>query len=39
MIPKIIHNIWIGGELPEANEYFSQKVLRMNPGYELKLWT
>ena len=39
MIPRIIHQIWIGDQpLPEKYIYFIEKVKKINPNYEHKLW-
>jgi mannosyltransferase OCH1-like enzyme len=38
-IPKIIHQVWMGGELPEEYAVYCQGVRDMNPDFEYKLWT
>jgi len=38
-IPKIIHQIWIGKEVPHEFWEFQQSILRMHPDWEYKLWT
>ena len=38
-IPKIIHQIWVGGhEMPEHCKQFVQEMKELNPDYEHKLW-
>lgn len=38
-IPKIIHQIWLGGSIP--NDLYScfDSIKNANPGYEYRLWT
>jgi mannosyltransferase OCH1-like enzyme len=38
-IPKIIHQIWLGSEVPESLKVCMQTVRQTNPGYEYRLWT
>jgi len=38
-IPKIIHQIWLGGEYPEKYIPFRDKMMELNKGWEYKLWT
>ena len=38
-IPKIIHQVWLGGELPTEYREFTDKWLIKNPDWEYKLWT
>jgi mannosyltransferase OCH1-like enzyme len=38
-IPKIIHQIWLGGNVPEKYEKFMQSWKFYNPDYKYKLWT
>jgi mannosyltransferase OCH1-like enzyme len=38
-IPKKIHQIWIGGPLPEEYKAFTQSWMIKNPEWEYKLWT
>jgi hypothetical protein len=39
-IPKIIHQIWVGGKpLPDFYKTLSETWKRMHPGWEYKLWT
>lgn len=39
LIPRIIHQIWLGSELPKKYARFCKTWEEMNPGYEYKLWT
>ena len=39
LIPKIIHQIWIGGEVPEKFLKLMQTWKTLHPDYEYKLWT
>lgn len=38
MIPKIIHQIWIGGVLPDRLSILHEKMKQMNPSWQVKLW-
>jgi len=38
IIPKIIHQIWLGGGLPEENRRLMARLKKLNPGFEHKLW-
>lgn len=38
-IPKIIHQIWLGGKFPEKYVYYRDKMMDINKGWEYKLWT
>lgn len=38
LIPKLIHQIWLGGNMPESHREFASKLKRANPGMEYKLW-
>src|SRR5581483_4013853 len=38
-IPKIIHQIWIGKEVPKEFWVFQQSILKNHPDWEYKLWT
>lgn len=38
-IPKIIHQIWIGKEVPKEFESYQQSIRTLHPGWEYKLWT
>ena len=37
-IPKLIHQIWIGGEVPQTLVDMADSVKAANPDYEYKLW-
>lgn len=37
-IPKILHMIWLGGELPKKYEVLNQIWKDKNPDWELKIW-
>jgi len=38
-IPKIIHQIWLGGKFPAKYQEFTNTWLEKNPDWEWKLWT
>ena len=38
-IPKIIHQIWLGSDVPESLISFMSSIQQTNPGYEYILWT
>jgi mannosyltransferase OCH1-like enzyme len=38
-IPKIIHQIWIGKEVPKEFWAFQQSIIKFHPDWEYKLWT
>ena len=38
-IPKIIHQIWLGSELPEKYKTLSESWVDVHNGWEYKLWT
>jgi len=37
-IPRVIHQIWIGGVLPEKYGAFARSWKALNPGFEYRLW-
>eukprot|EP00293_Proteomonas_sulcata_P011638 CAMPEP_0184304062 /NCGR_PEP_ID=MMETSP1049-20130417/13688_1 /TAXON_ID=77928 /ORGANISM="Proteomonas sulcata, Strain CCMP704" /LENGTH=301 /DNA_ID=CAMNT_0026615797 /DNA_START=97 /DNA_END=999 /DNA_ORIENTATION=+ len=37
-IPKVIHHIWLGSELPEHFKKLRQGWIDRHPGWELRLW-
>ena len=37
-IPKIIHQIWIGEQLPAYMEIVRQRFTELNPGWQYNLW-
>jgi len=39
LIPKLIHRIWIGGEIPPEFVAFGRDWERNHPGWTVKLWT
>lgn len=39
LIPKLIHQVWLGGKLPQSKKYFMDKIQKMHPDYKLILWT
>ena len=39
VIPKIIHQIWVGGPVPEKYDEWRQSWQDMHPDWEYKLWT
>lgn len=39
VIPKKIHQIWLGSEFPEKYRFWADTWKRLNPDYEYKLWT
>ncbi|MBI2743562.1 MAG: hypothetical protein HYX48_06565 [Chlamydiales bacterium] len=38
-IPKIIHQIWLGGPLPEKYKEIQKSWLKHHPDWEYRLWT
>lgn len=38
MIPKTIHQIWVGGPVPSHLARMAEKWLKVNPGWNYKLW-
>ena len=38
-IPKIVHQVWVGGELPEEYRRFTESWKRLNPEWQVWLWT
>lgn len=38
-IPKIIHQIWLGGQLPKVYEKYAESWRKFHPGWEYRLWT
>merc|ERR1712070_1358542 len=39
LIPRIIHQVWIGGELPHRFQRLAASWKRLHPDWEYKLWT
>lgn len=38
-VPKVIHQIWLGGAVPEAVREWTATWPRLHPGWEYTLWT
>lgn len=38
-IPRVIHQIWLNGEPPDTLKRLQERMMRANPGYELRVWT
>lgn len=38
-IPKILHHVWLGGEMPAAKRRLRQTWLERHPDWEHRLWT
>lgn len=39
VLPKRIHQIWLGSPLPEQYKQWTESWQKFNPGWEYKLWT
>lgn len=39
IIPRIIHQIWLGGPIPDKIAIYIDTIKRANPNFEHKLWT
>lgn len=39
LIPKIIHQIWLGGQLPQRFKHFCETWSAVHPDWEYRLWT
>lgn len=39
LIPRVIHHIWVGSEIPKVIEARRKGWAFFNPGWQLKLWT
>ncbi len=39
LIPKIIHQTWKSEEIPDKWKAYRDKVIRLHPGWEYRLWT
>ena len=39
VIPRLIHRIWIGSPIPPEFERFADSWARLNPEWEMRLWT
>jgi len=38
MIPRIIHQIWLGGEIPDRNAGFIANIIKMHPDWRHMMW-
>lgn len=38
MIPKVIHQIWVGGDMPDHLADYRATVVEQHPGWEHRLW-
>ena len=38
LIPKIIHQIWIGGAIPTAKRVVIDSNMKLYPDFQLKIW-
>ena len=38
LIPRKIHQVWLGGQMPPLKNYLYEKTKKMYPSYEVKLW-
>ena len=38
-VPKVLHHIWIGGDLPLAKQRYRQSWIDQHRGWEHRLWT
>jgi inositol phosphorylceramide mannosyltransferase catalytic subunit len=38
MIPKIIHQVWLGGPIPQRNADFIAGIIKLHPEWQHKLW-
>lgn len=38
MIPKVIHRIWVGGDMPPYYKKFEDDWARLHPGWGIKTW-
>ena len=39
MIPKVLHRIWVGGDIPDNYAKFGEQWEQLHPGWEIRLWT
>lgn len=39
ILPKKIHQIWLGGQIPDKYKKFIETWQKLNPDWEYKLWT
>ncbi len=38
LIPRVLHQIWLGGPMPEKEQRFAESWTRHHPGWERRLW-
>ena len=38
LIPRKIHQVWLGGPMPPVKNYLYEKTKKIYPSYEVKLW-
>ena len=38
MIPRAIHQIWLGGALPEQYASWRKRLIELHPGWDVRLW-
>ena len=39
LIPRKIHQVWVGGTIPEFKQFLMQRLRDAHPDYEYFLWT
>ena len=39
VFPRIIHQVWLNPPVPDVLLYLTDRMLRLNPGWDYKLWT
>ena len=39
VIPKKIHQVWLGGDLPDKYKRLTESWIKYHPDWEYKLWT
>lgn len=39
LIPRKIHQVWVGGEIPKFKQFLMKRLRDSHPGYEYFLWT
>jgi len=39
LIPKFIHQIWLGGALPDQYQAWRDHLVALHPGWDVRLWT
>lgn len=39
MIPKVVHQVWLGRGLPDSLKHLQTRMLRINPDWSLRMWT